>query len=87
MCWKVVFQITEGAKDSSVPSIFSDSNSDCLFSASRADKYCGEFLLDDPDYSSSSSPQWLELYRFEGQDSIFTFGSRTLDFAQGLELK
>ena len=70
-----------------MPSILGDSNSDGLFSASRTDKHRGEFLLDDAYYSASSSPQWLELYTLGGQDSIFTFGSRTLDFASGLDLK
>ena len=70
-----------------MPRVFSDGYPNGFFSASRADEHCGEFLLDDPDYSSSSSPQWLELYRLGGQDSIFTFGLRTLDFANGLELK
>lgn len=87
MSRKVILQITESAEDRGVPRILSDRNSNRLFSASRADKYSGELLLDDAYYSASSSPQWLELYRLGGQDSIFTFGSRTLDFASVLDLK
>ena len=83
MRWKVVLQIAKGAEDCGMPRVFSDGNSDGLFSASRADKDCGEFLLDDADYSASSSPQWLELYALRGQDSIFTFGSRFLQSALG----
>ena len=45
-----------------MPGIFGDGYSDRFFSTSRADKDSGEFLLDDADYSTSSSPQWLELY-------------------------
>src|SRR4029077_8174599 len=63
-----------------MPRILGDGYSDCFFPASRADKHSGELLLDDTDYSASSSPQWLELYTLEGQDSIFTFGSMTPRF-------
>jgi hypothetical protein len=62
-----------------MPCVLSDGYSDGLFSTSRADKHSGELLLDDADYSSSSSPQWLRLYKLEGQDSIFTFGLRLFD--------
>src|SRR6266571_6357768 len=45
-----------------MPRILRDSYSDSLFSTSRANEDRGEFLLDNTDYSSSSSPQWLRLY-------------------------
>jgi len=54
---KVVLQIAQSAKDGCMPSIFGDGYSDGFFSTSRADKHSGEFLLDDADYSTSSSPQ------------------------------
>ncbi len=75
MRWKVVLQITKGAEDRGVPRVLSDGYSDGLFSTPRADKDGGELLLDNADYSASSSPQRLELYKLGGQDSIFTFGS------------
>jgi hypothetical protein len=64
-----------------MPRILRDGKSDCFFSASRADEHGGEFLLNNADYSASSSPHWLRLYGLMGQDSIFTFGSRLLDKA------
>ena len=72
---KVVLQIAQSTKDGRMPSIFGDGYSYRFFSTSRAYKHGGEFLLDNSDYSSSSSPQWLRLYTLGGQDSIFTFGS------------
>ena len=75
MRWKVVLQIAQGTEHRGMPGIFGDGYSDRLFSTSRANKNRGEFLLDNTDYSSSSSPQWLKLYTLGGQDSIFTFGS------------
>ena len=75
MRWKVVLQIAQGAEDCGMTRVFSDGYSDGFFSTSRADKDGGELLLDDADYSASSSPQWPRLYTLGGQDSIFTFGS------------
>ena len=83
MRWKVVLQIAQGAEDCGMTRVFSDGYSDGFFSTSRANKDGGELLLDDADYSASSSPQWLRLSKLGGQDSIFTFGSRLLDIALG----
>jgi len=73
--WKVVLEIAQSTEDGCMPRILRDSYSDSLFSTSRANEDRGEFLLDNTDYSPSSSPQWLRLYTLGGQDSIFTFGS------------
>ncbi len=83
MRWKVVLQIAQGAENRSMSGVFSDGYSDGFFSTSRADKDGGELLLDDADYTASSSPQRLRLSKLRGQDSIFTFGSSLLDNALG----
>jgi hypothetical protein len=62
MRWKVVLQIAQCAEDRGMSRVLCDGYSDCFFSTSRADKDGGELLLDDADYSASSSPQWLGLY-------------------------
>src|SRR5260370_27562304 len=64
-----------------MPRILSNCYPDGFLSTSGANKHSGEFLLNNADYSASSSPHWLRLYRTMGQDSIFTFGSRLLDKA------
>ncbi len=74
MRWKVVLQIAQGTEDSRMPCVLGNGYSNSLFSASRANKHSRELLLDDADYSSSSSPQWLGLCPVRGLDSIFTFG-------------
>lgn len=79
MRWKVVLQIAKGAEDRSVPRVLSDGYSDGLLSTSRTNKDGGELLLDDANYSASSSPHCLRLSKDGGQDSIFTFGSRFFD--------
>src|SRR2546427_527203 len=58
-----------------MPRILSNCYPDGFFSTSGANKHSGELLLNNADYSTSSSPQWLRLYTLGGQDSIFTFGS------------
>lgn len=73
MCWKIIFQIAEGTEDGCMSRILSDSYPNGFFSTSRANKHGGELLLDNTNYSTSSSPQWLRLYTLGGQDSIFTF--------------
>jgi hypothetical protein len=57
-----------------MPRILSNCYPDGFFSTSGANKHGGEFLLNNADYSASSSPHWLRLYGLMGQDSIFTFG-------------
>src|SRR2546425_1076553 len=83
MSWKVILQIAQGTEDCGMPRVLSYGYPNSFFSTSRANKDGGELLLDYPDYSASSSPQWLRLYKLGGQDSIFTFGSRLFEDRNG----
>jgi hypothetical protein len=62
MCRKIVLQIAQGTEDSGMPRVLGDRYSNGFFSTSRANKDGGELLLDNADYSTSSSPQWPKLY-------------------------
>ena len=76
MGWKLIFELAESAKNSRMTSLLVNRHPDGFFAASWAGKDCGEFLLDDSNYSASSSPQPKRLSSSKGMESIFTFGSR-----------
>ena len=57
MGWKFVLKLAESTKHGSMTGLLVNGYSDGFFAASRAGEDCGEFLLDNPYYSTSSSPQ------------------------------
>ena len=61
MGWKLVFQQAESAKNRGIASLLVNRYSDGFFTASWAGEDCGEFLLDNSNYSASSSPQLKRL--------------------------
>src|SRR6058998_178027 len=74
MGWKLVLELAESAQNSRMTSLLVNRHPDGFFAASWAGKDCGEFLLDDSNYSASSSPQPKRLSSSKGMESIFTFG-------------
>jgi hypothetical protein len=76
MRWKIVLKLAKSTKHRSMTGLFVNRYSYSFFTTSRASEDCGEFLLDDSDYSASSSPQSYHSALPEGQESIFTFGHR-----------
>ena len=74
MSWKVIFEVTESAENSCMTCILSDGDPDRFFSTPGTNEDCGEFLLDNADYSPSSPPQRFTLNEAVGLESIFTFG-------------
>ena len=75
MRWKLVLELAESAKNSRMTSLLVNRYPDSFFTASRTSKDCGELLLDDSNYSASSSPQPLTTHHPRGWESIFTFVS------------
>ena len=57
MGWKLVLQLAESAENRSMSSLLVNRHPNSFFTASRTGKDCGEFFLDDPNYSASPSPQ------------------------------
>jgi hypothetical protein len=57
MGWKLVLELTESAENRGMSSLLVNRHPDSFFTASRAGEDCGESLLDNPYYSTSSSPQ------------------------------
>ena len=57
MGWKLVFELAQSAKNSRMTGLLVNRYPDGFFAASWAGEDCGEFLLDDSNYSASSSPQ------------------------------
>ena len=74
MGWKLVLELAESAQNSRMTSLLVNRHPDGFFTASWAGKDCGELLLDDSNYSASSSPQPKRLSSSKGMESIFTFG-------------
>jgi len=74
MGWKLVFQQAESAKNRGMASLLVNRYPNRFFTTSRACKDRGEFLLDDSNYSASSSPQADDSRLRRGVESIFTFG-------------
>ena len=66
MGWKFVLKLAESTKHGSMTGLLVNRYSDGFFSASWAGEDCGEFLLDDSNYSASSSPQLKRLSLPEG---------------------
>jgi hypothetical protein len=75
MGWKLVFELAESAENCRVTGLLVNRYPDGFFTASRTGKDCGELLLDDSNYSASSSPQPLTTHHPRGEESIFTFVS------------
>src|SRR6267143_3225102 len=73
MGWKIVLKLAESTKHRSMTGLLVNRYSDSFFTASWAGEYSGEFLLDDSNYSTSSSPQPKRTSPREGEESIFTF--------------
>jgi len=61
MSWKLVLELAESAENTSMSSLLVNRYSDGFFTASGAGEDCGEFLLDNSNYSASSSPQLKRL--------------------------
>jgi hypothetical protein len=76
MGWKIILELTESAENRGMSSLLVDRYPDRFFTASRAGEDSGEFLLDNSNYSASSSPQPLTTHSLTWEESIFTFGSR-----------
>ena len=55
--WKLVLELAESAENRGMSSLLVNGDPDGFFTASWAGEDCGEFLLDDSNYSASSSPQ------------------------------
>src|SRR2546425_12949097 len=72
MRWKIIFELAESAENCRMPSLLVNRHPDSFFAASWAGEDCGELLLDDSNYSASSSPQPKRLSSSRGQESIFT---------------
>ena len=70
---KIVLKLAESAEHRSMTGLLVNRYSDGFFSASWAGEDCGEFLLDDSNYSASSSPQPLTTHPLTREESIFTF--------------
>ena len=66
MGWKLVLELAESAENRGMSSLLVNRHPDSFFTASRAGEDCGEFLLDDSNYSASSSPQLKRLSLPEG---------------------
>ena len=66
MRWKLVFELAESAENRGMSSLLVNCHPDSFFTASRTGEDCGEFLLDDSNYSASSSPQLKRLSLPEG---------------------
>ena len=66
MGWELVFELAESAENRGMASLLVNRHPDSFFTASRAGEDCGEFLLDDSNYSASSSPQLKRLSLPEG---------------------
>jgi hypothetical protein len=66
MGWELVFELAESAENRGMASLLVNRYPDSFFTASRAGEDCGEFLLDDSNYSASSSPQLKRLSLPEG---------------------
>ena len=71
---KLVLELAESAEDRDMAGLLVNSYPDSFFTASRACEDCGEFFLDDSNYSASSSPQADDSHPRRGEESIFTFG-------------
>src|SRR5438477_12935231 len=74
MGWKLVFELAESAENSGMAGLLVNRYPDGFFTASWASEDRGELLLDDSNYSASSSPQLKRLSSSKGMESIFTFG-------------
>jgi hypothetical protein len=57
MGWKIILELAESAENRGMSSLLVNGYPDSFFAAPWAGEDCGEFLLDDPNYSASSSPQ------------------------------
>src|SRR3989442_13982426 len=57
MSWKLVFELAESAENRGMASLLVNRYPDSFLTAPRAGEDCGEFLLDDSNYSASSSTQ------------------------------
>src|SRR5437870_12551559 len=57
MSRKLVFELAESAKNSRMTGLLVNRYPDGFFAASWAGEDCGKFLLDNSNYSASSSPQ------------------------------
>jgi hypothetical protein len=57
MGWKIILELAESAENRGMSSLLVNRDSDSFFTASWAGEDCGEFFLDDSNYSTSSSPQ------------------------------
>src|SRR5207245_11079007 len=77
MGWKLVLELAERAENCRVTGLLVNRYPDGFFTASRTGKDCGKLLLDDSNYSASSSPQPLTTHHPRGWESIFTFGRRS----------
>ena len=77
MGWKLVFKLAKSAENCRVTGLLVNRYPDGFFTASRTGKDCGKLLLDDSNYSASSSPQPLTTHHSRGWESIFTFGRRS----------
>ena len=77
MGWKLVLELAERAENCRVTGLLVNRYPDGFFTASRTGKDCGKLLLDDSNYSASSSPQPLTTHHSRGWESIFTFGRRS----------
>src|SRR5437899_3841771 len=77
MGWKLVLELAESAENRGMSSLLVNRHPDSFFTAPRASEDCGELLLDDSNYSASSSPQPLTTHHPRGWESIFTFGRRS----------
>ena len=66
MRWKIVLKLAESTKHRSMTGLLVNRYSYSFFTTSWAGEDCGEFLLDDSNYSASSSPQFYHSAFQEG---------------------
>ena len=59
MSWKLVLELAESTENRGITCLLVNRHPDRFFTTSRTGEDGGEFLLDDPHYSASSSPQPL----------------------------
>ena len=76
MSRKLVFELAESAKNSRMTGLLVNRYPDGFFAASWAGEDCGKFLLDNSNYSASSSPQPKRLSSSLGWSQYLPLGER-----------